>query len=81
MCFAEENHGARSGRLIGSTQYPSSPVLFSVDSTAKHPSNAKFTVHGRRAGEILAFRDGYEMGYIKGAIERRIGSLHELAPE
>jgi hypothetical protein len=43
--------------------------------------SASFVVHGCRANTVLAFRDGYEMGYIIGAIERRIGSLHELAPE
>jgi len=43
--------------------------------------NASFIAHGRRADAILAFRHGYEMGYIIGAIERRIGSLQELAPE
>ena len=80
MDFEQQLH-AGEGRLIGSTQYPTSPVLSPVNSTAKQSPNEKFTVHGHRAGEVLAFRDGYEMGYIKGAIERRIGSLHELAPE
>jgi len=42
---------------------------------------ASFIVHGRRAQTVLAFGDGYGRGYIIGAIERRIGSLHALAPE
>ncbi|MGK2956542.1 MAG: hypothetical protein ACSLFI_12855 [Solirubrobacterales bacterium] len=43
--------------------------------------DASFVFHGRHADAVLAFRPGYEMGYIIGAIERRTGSLQELAPE
>lgn len=39
------------------------------------------TLHAFTAGKALAFRDGYRIGYIIGAIERRLGSLQELAPE
>lgn len=43
--------------------------------------NSKRLLHGRQAESVLEFSDGYEMGYIKGAVERRAGSLQELAPE
>ncbi len=43
--------------------------------------NSKRLLHGLEAESVLEFSDGYEMGYIKGAVDRRAGSLHELAPE
>ena len=43
--------------------------------------NSKRMLHGLQAESVFQFSNGYEMGYIKGAVERRAGSLQELAPE
>ena len=42
--------------------------------------NSKRLLHGRQAESVLEFSDGYEMGYIKGAVDRRARSLQELGP-
>lgn len=73
---------ASQGSPVDRVRAPLLPesVLQKFPKTFVDPSRGT-TTYGRRAIEVLAFRDGYGIGYIIGAITRRLGSLHALAPE